>query len=161
MAPIGTGSDNRTPSMGSLRALMLDDAPLWFTFDFRAGINLITVDNGHFRTRSVAQCILEACIALKNSTESENAYDPEPVPPSNEISDFWGMSKETPKFGQGFESLPAGHDVLSGQQPLYGWQTSSCLCPKAHMARVQYLAIGTKQVQPAVLWCPKSQRISN
>ena len=45
--------------------------PLWFTFDFRAGIKLITADDGHFRTRSVwvtssvAQCVLEACIALK------------------------------------------------------------------------------------------------
>ena len=47
--------------------------PLWFTFWFpsRYCIKLITADDGHFRTRSVwvtssvAQCVLEACIALK------------------------------------------------------------------------------------------------
>ena len=55
MAPIGTGSDNRTPSIGSLRAPMLTFLPCRLHFDFRAG----TVSNSSLLMMDIsepAQC---------------------------------------------------------------------------------------------------------
>ena len=83
---------------------------------------------------------------IENSKESENAYDPEPVSPSNEISDFWVSSRDHPRSSQ--------------LATIQLWGNQSWL-PKAHMASLNYLSNWPFLCHPiAPKCCPKSEKKS-